>query len=391
MLVNMVLNLSWKMRTSVQSRVTHVNIHLKMKMMKSQHQRQVGHVGHWSVLQKFHMVINRCQKKCLLEKSVQQVKCVFQFLCGKELKLQKLKLPKDLNMAQKKAKQSLSGFDPDAEVAEPSPKQPRTALYSPVYAGEISGSPATSSTSRHVRRVVEEVELYDEDELECGATADAWEWELSEKELNVACEKSAIPGEEQKRKGFFNEGLGPPEITEDEMSWLDQVAMQAELERLRHLDVIADVDETLEMDNCMKLDTRLVRDWRFRDGRWRRRARLVAREFRDGDASSAETFSPTTPLAVVKLLVVMSLLHNLALASLDVGDAFLQVPQSSIVLIEIPQWALPEGRVGSGKRFWVLKKCLPGQRVAASEWNKFFTDVCERRNFESFQGTIFRH
>lgn len=37
--------------------------------------------------------------------------------------------------------------------------------------------------------------------------------------------------------------------------------------------------------NEMVLGTRLVFDWRFREQRWKRRARLVAREFRSGDAS----------------------------------------------------------------------------------------------------------
>ena len=36
-------------------------------------------------------------------------------------------------------------FDPDTSVAEPSPKQQKTSLYSPVYAGEVSGSPPTSN------------------------------------------------------------------------------------------------------------------------------------------------------------------------------------------------------------------------------------------------------
>ena len=83
--------------------------------------------------------------------------------------------------AAKRAQQDQEGsqakfvrFDPDTEIVEPSPKQPRV-LYSPAYAGEISGSPATSSTSRHVRRVVEEVELYDEDELEVGVAQDEFE------------------------------------------------------------------------------------------------------------------------------------------------------------------------------------------------------------------------
>ena len=139
----------------------------------------------------------------------------------------------------------------------------------------------------------------------------------------------------------------------------------------------------------MTLDTRLVRDWRFRDGRWKRRARLVAREFRAGDASNAETFSPTTPLSVVKMLIVLSLVHGLAIASIDVGDAFLQVPQSSLVLIEIPLWALGQATHGQQKKFWVLKRCLPGQRVAASEWNKFFTEVCERHCYDSFKEPSF--
>ena len=49
-------------------------------------------------------------------------------------------------------------FDPESEIAEPSPKQPRTTLYSPTYAGNLASSPATSSTmTRNVRRVVDEL------------------------------------------------------------------------------------------------------------------------------------------------------------------------------------------------------------------------------------------
>ena len=160
-----------------------------------------------------------------------------------------------------------------------------------------------------------------------------------------------------------------------------------ELDRLRQLDVIGTVENDVDVKNCLKLDTRLVRDWCFRDSRWRRWARLVAREFRDGDASNAET----VPLAIVKMLIVLSLVHKLAIASLDVGDAFLQVPQLTTVLIEIPKWALQQRAHGDGGRFWILKRCLPGQRAAAAEWNKFFIGVCERYNYENFQGTIFKH
>jgi len=49
------------------------------------------------------------------------------------------------------------------------------------------------------------------------------------------------------------------------------------------------------------------------------------------------------------------------------------------------------GEHGDGMRFWILKRCLPGQRAAASEWNQFFTEVCERYGFINFRGTIFKH
>lgn len=39
----------------------------------------------------------------------------------------------------------------------------------------------------------------------------------------------------------------------------------------------------------------------------------------------------------------------------------------------------------------MLNRCLPWQRVAAFEWNKFFTEICDRQNLESFQGTVSRH
>ena len=282
-------------------------------------------------------------------------------------------------------------FDPDAPVVEPSPKQQKTSLYSPVYAGDLPGSPGASSTSRHVRRVVEELELYDEDELEVKAMDEPWDWEQCESQWDFMDNEVLISDEEMRKRGFYDEGAGPPTVSDQELTGLDQAAMKDELERLKKLDVIEDAGDDLLVEEAMTLDTRLVRDWRFRDGRWKRRARLVAREFRAGDASNAETFSPTTPLSVVKMLIVLSLVHGLAIASIDVGDAFLQVPQSSLVLIEIPLWALGQAAHGQQKKFWALKRCLPGHRVAASEWNKFFTEVCERHCYDSFQGTIFRH
>ena len=68
------------------------------------------------------------------------------------------------------------------------------------------------------------------------------------------------------------------------------------------------------------------------------RARLVAREFRSGDASNVSTFSPTSPLSAIKMLIVLSLLHNLMVCVMDISDAFLQVCQREFVLIQVPEW-----------------------------------------------------
>ena len=48
-----------------------------------------------------------------------------------------------------------------------------------------------------------------------------------------------------------------------------------------------------------ELDSRLVRDWNLPENQWKRPATLVARKFREGDASNYATFSPTAQLAVV--------------------------------------------------------------------------------------------
>ena len=242
-------------------------------------------------------------------------------------------------------------FDPNTEIIAASPKQPRTGLYSPTFAGDVSRSPAEASASRNVRKVVDELELYDEDELDFEIAEGSWGWELCGADSGFDENMVSISEEDQHQRGFVNEGAGPPEVSPEELAWLDAETMQLELERLRDLDVIGSVDAGVDLDKCIKLDTRLVRDWRFRDARCRRRARLVAREFRDGDYSSDETFILTTPLVIVKMLIVLSLIHGLAIASLDVGDAFLQVPQQTTVLIEIPRWGLQSGEHGNGMRF----------------------------------------
>ena len=137
---------------------------------------------------------------------------------------------------------------------------------------------------------------------------------------------------------FFCEETGPPDVSAEELAFLDKQAMYTELERLRKLEVNCDVLEGVDVSQALHLDTKLVRQWRFRQGSWIRRARMVAREFRGQSASTEETFSPTTPLMMVKILMVISLVKRLPMSALDVSDAFLQVMQREDVVVSVPNW-----------------------------------------------------
>ena len=285
-------------------------------------------------------------------------------------------------------------FDPELPAQEPSPKQPRTEMYSPTFAGNLSSRP--SSGSGNVRRIIEDIELCDEDEQGFDFGEETWEGECSYNNVEgVQQEGIAISVEEKCLRGFHDVSNGPPNVSSEELAYLDREAMLAELGRFRELEVIEDFYPGGEPEQeTTYLDTRLVFDWRFRDEGWKRRARLVAREFRSGDASNVSTFSPTSPLSAIKMLIVLSLLHNLMVCVMDISDTFLQVCQREFVRIQVPEW-VHEARKGQQDvipEYWQLGRRLPGQRNAAQRWAEHFGAICAEHGFENFQGgTIYRH
>ena len=159
------------------------------------------------------------------------------------------------------------------------------------------------------------------------------------------------------------ENEGPPQLSDDEVALLDHEASLEELVRLSNMGVISEYP--FQCDNEMALDTRLVFDWRFREQQWRRRARLVARELRSGDASNEQIFSPTSSQWIIHLFLVLALVQQLSVLVMDVKDAFLTVPQKNLVLVEIPKRA-------NGISVWKLRCCLPGQRKAALNSHEHF-------------------
>ena len=126
-------------------------------------------------------------------------------------------------------------------------KHSRTGgMFSPTFAGHKISSPtaATSSpstTTGHVRRITEEIELYDEDEIEEKIPLETWDWDVNDQLLDGDFSEHEISEVDKAKRGFHNENAGPPQVSAGELAYLDKQAMYAELERLRQLEVISDV------------------------------------------------------------------------------------------------------------------------------------------------------
>ena len=198
-----------------------------------------------------------------------------------------------------------------------------------------------------------------------------------------------LPGIENfDEESFADEKRGPPEVEEDVLRALDKEAAVEGVDRLMNMKVIEEYGHITGSE--LVLDTRQVYDWRYRDGHWKRRCRLVAREFRDGAQSTEEAFAPTSSKYVVNILLILCLVHQLSILVCDIKDAFLTVPQRELVVVEVPEW-IREG--GGNSLFWKLCRCFPGQREAALHWNEHFESVVQSMGFVSFEAmpTVFRH
>ena len=92
------------------------------------------------------------------------------------------------------------------------------------------------------------------------------------------------------------------------------------------------------------------------DGQWRRRGRLVAREFSWlTDYDLAALFSPTGVASTVKPLSALFVsTDSYCLGSVDIGDAYLQVEQDEPTIVEV------DGE------YYELGYTLPGQRARSS-------------------------
>jgi len=158
------------------------------------------------------------------------------------------------------------------------------------------------------------------------------------------------------------EDEGPPPCSEEELQTLDLEAEAFEAERLLNMKVLEPTQE--EPPPELVLNTRYVHDWRFRNG-WVRRARLVSKELKVWDPHRMDVFAPSTCPAMIKLVPALFAAkyesEEWYLWSIDFKDAFLTVPQRSLLYVKL-----------NGQYFKVLM-CLPGQRQAGAWWSEQIT------------------
>ena len=157
----------------------------------------------------------------------------------------------------------------------------------------------------------------------------------------------------------------------DPPKWIDRMADKVEIERLCKMGVLQ-LESEYSGDSIQdSLTTRFVYDWRVKDytqadgttcKRWLRRSRCVAREYAFLEKRD-DTYSPATSTHILNLLPMLYLQcdsDDHVLATVDVKDAFLQVPQPSALRVKL-----------NNTNYAVLKN-LPGQRLGAKSWYWFF-------------------
>ena len=120
----------------------------------------------------------------------------------------------------------------------------------------------------------------------------------------------------------------PPELSPDELAEIENKAAETEIQSLIEMGVLRAARPDEDLTATPTLTTRLVCDWRIRDGGWQRRARLVARDFNWLDTNRSDTFAPTGTQSTMRLIPLLSQLKGWKMVVADVKDAYLNCEQN---------------------------------------------------------------
>ena len=174
-------------------------------------------------------------------------------------------------------------------------------------------------------------------------------------------------------------GEQPPELSAEDLADLDKQAMKEEVSKLTSMDVVKVVKESSRDSDGKFVDLKEVFDWRYRNDRWKRRCRIVARDFKTGPSTS-ETFSPTSAGGAIRFFLLFHLVFRWKVLSLDVSDAYLMVPQQEACYVQIRGW-IKELLGLATDDLWDLRRVLPGQRNGAQRWFNHFTEFLKSLGF----------
>ena len=166
---------------------------------------------------------------------------------------------------------------------------------------------------------------------------------------------------------FDDETTGPPSLSEAQLAELDEAADWEEVLNLQRMGVFEDLEQCNLPENYRYIDCTEVRDWRFRRECWRRRTRIVTRDYKKCDPGREGLFSASSTATTNRLLVSIQLTEDKEMWNLDVNNAYLLCDQIGFVAVKAPHaYVKKYPKV----KYWRLLKILPGQREGSIEWNK---------------------
>ena len=173
---------------------------------------------------------------------------------------------------------------------------------------------------------------------------------------------------------WFPYSVDEPAVYGDTLQHLDRLADEVEIARLKEMHVLEPEDAQQHLGQLgSDLTAKFVRTWRRkeRDGQeqWLGRSRLVAREFNRMELRD-DLFSPASNHVVERLLPALAVSQvfgeTFVLGALDIGDAYLQVPQANRRRVRILDYP--------SEVQLLICRCLPGQRDGSRRWFDFFSE-----------------
>ena len=240
--------------------------------------------------------------------------------------------------------QTQAGFEPQpGSMPPPPPLAAPSGLATPVENDQqapltpVAGDEPASKKARIC--VVAGVEYEHEDDHNYTSFTSAELDSLEEFDFGLASDADDEPASEDVlvQQLIYPYTEQEPQLSTDQLKYLDAIAMQVETTRLKQMVVLLP-PETVEGMNPKRLSTRYVITWRDKvlDGRrcWLRRARYVAREYAWLSPERQDLFSPASGNITNRLLPSVFLHWEMrhpekqfVRGAIYIGDAFLTVEQ----------------------------------------------------------------